>query len=154
MSVTAKGSAKQHPTEQSKYAYSKSELLSTTAVPQRGDDDSAGESAEQNNNKSFMPAPAPPPIVAMTAPPPTSPHHRQSDHGSSDDGAAPVLPVFVRFADLRAAGIVSNWAQLYNLIDEYGFPPGVMLSPNARAWNVDDVRAWLDARPTDRKKVV
>jgi hypothetical protein len=64
------------------------------------------------------------------------------------------LPVYVRFQDLRTAGIVSNWPQLYNLIDDQGFPAGVMLSPNIRAWNVEDVRAWLDARPVERKKVV
>ena len=29
-----------------------------------------------------------------------------------------------------------------------------MLSPNIRAWNVADVREWLDGRPVERKKVV
>jgi hypothetical protein len=82
------------------------------------------------------------------------PHQRQGNRGSSDDDGAPRLPVYVRFADLRAAGIVSNWPQLYNIIDDYGFPPGVMLSPNVRAWDVEDVQRWLDTRPTNRKKVV
>jgi hypothetical protein len=84
----------------------------------------------------------------------TSPPRRQGDRSSGDDDAAPRLPVFVRFHDLRAAGIVSNWPQLYNLIDDYGFPGGMMLSPNCRVWNVGDVRAWLDTRPSERKKVV
>lgn len=84
----------------------------------------------------------------------TSPPQRQGDRSSGDDDAAPRLPVFVRFHDLRAAKIVGNWAQLYNLINDYGFPAGVMLSPNIRAWNIEDVRAWLDTRPSERKKVV
>jgi hypothetical protein len=132
-----------------------SQLLSTTAPQhQHGDDDSAGESAEQHNNESSRPERAPAPTVPTTAPPPTSPHRRQGDRSSSDDDAAPRLPVFVRFHDLRAAGIVSNWPQLYNLIDDYGFPSGVMLSPNTRAWRVKDVQCALANRPTERKKVV
>jgi hypothetical protein len=59
----------------------------------------------------------------------------------------------VRFYDLRAAGIVGNWPQLYNLIDDYGFPAGRLLSPNCRVWEVRDVLVWLDARPTERKIV-
>jgi hypothetical protein len=132
----------------------KSELRSTTAARQytHNDDSATGELAEQRSKKSFTPIPEQAPLPAT--PPLISPHHRQSDRGSGDGDVAARLPVFVRFHDLRAAGIVSNWPQLYNLIDEYGFPAGVMLSPNRRAWNVDDVRAWLDSRPTERKKVV
>jgi hypothetical protein len=74
-------------------------------------------------------------------------------HCSGDDDAKPRLPAFVRFHDLRAAGIVSNWPQLYNLIDDYGFPAGMLLSPNCRVWDVQHVRVWLDARPTERKIV-
>jgi predicted DNA-binding transcriptional regulator AlpA len=81
-----------------------------------------------------------------------SPHQRQGDRGSDDDTAAR-LPTFVRFHDLRAVGIVSNWPQLYNLIDDYDFPPGVLLSPNIRAWDIEEVQRWLASRPTDRKIV-
>ncbi len=66
---------------------------------------------------------------------------------------APPLPRFVRYRDLHAAGIVTNWQQLNNLIDEYGFPPGQLLSPNTRVWAVHDVEAWLASRPTERKIV-
>ena len=38
------------------------------------------------------------------------------------------------------------------MIDELGFPPGILLSPNIRAWRLDDVLAWLDARPSERKE--
>jgi hypothetical protein len=61
------------------------------------------------------------------------------------------LPHYVRFCDLRAAGIVDNWQQLCRLIEDYGFPCGQLLSPNVRARNRDEVRKWLDARPVERK---
>jgi predicted DNA-binding transcriptional regulator AlpA len=82
----------------------------------------------------------------------TSPHQRQGDRGSDDD-AASHLPIFVRYKDLVAAGICDSYRQLYNMIDNDGFPVGVMLSPNVRAWRVQHVRAWLDARPSERKVI-
>ena len=64
------------------------------------------------------------------------------------------LPSYVRFRDLRNAGIVDNWEQLRNLVADYHFPPGMLLSPNTRVWDIKDVRAWLASRPSERKKVV
>jgi hypothetical protein len=98
------------------------------------------------------------------APPVTSAHERQNDRASNDDEGADddgdedddrarKLPTFVRFADIRAAGIVGSYEQLYQLIDKEGFPPGVMLSPNVRAWRIDLVERWLGARPVERKPV-
>jgi predicted DNA-binding transcriptional regulator AlpA len=81
-----------------------------------------------------------------------APHQRQGNRGSAEDGATR-LPTFVRFHDLRAVGIVSNWPQLYNLIDDYDFPPGVLLSPNIRAWDIAEVQRWLASRPSERKIV-
>ncbi|MGO9701435.1 MAG: hypothetical protein ACLPKT_23945 [Methylocella sp.] len=72
--------------------------------------------------------------------------------GSKDD-AAPLLPKFVRFDDLRASGITDNWTHLTRLIDVEGFPPGRLISANLRAWTVDEVQAWLASRPVARKKV-
>jgi hypothetical protein len=69
--------------------------------------------------------------------------------GSADDGA-PSLIVVVRYADLVAAGIVSNWTQLLRLIEFEGFPVGFMLAPNTRAWRLDDVNAWITTRPAPR----
>jgi predicted DNA-binding transcriptional regulator AlpA len=63
------------------------------------------------------------------------------------------LPVFVRFRDLAEAGIAKNWQTLSRLIDEDGFPQGRLLSPNIRAWVLDEVEAWLESRPTERKPV-
>jgi predicted DNA-binding transcriptional regulator AlpA len=82
----------------------------------------------------------------------TSPPQRQGDRGSKDD-AASHLPIFVRYKDLVAAGIVDSYRQLYNLINDRGFPPGMLLSPNVRAWNVADIEAWLSTRPTARKVI-
>jgi hypothetical protein len=65
----------------------------------------------------------------------------------------PRLPRYVRFRDLRQAGICDNWEQLSNMIEDYGFPPGILLSPNVRAWDIEDVQHWLANRPTERKKV-
>lgn len=58
-----------------------------------------------------------------------------------------LLSVLVRFPDLVAANIVRNWPQLLRLIESEGFPPGIRLSPNARAWAISEVQAWLASRP-------
>jgi predicted DNA-binding transcriptional regulator AlpA len=65
-----------------------------------------------------------------------------------------VLPVYVRFKDLQQAGIVTSWPQVLRMIDDEGFPPGVRLSANIRAWRLDEVQAWLDRRPSERKSVL
>jgi len=86
-----------------------------------------------------------------------APHHRQGDRGSgedADDDDTKLLPQYCRFHDLIAANIATNWPQLIRVIDSEGFPEGVLLSRNIRAWLVDDVRAWLARRPTGRKKIV
>jgi hypothetical protein len=58
-----------------------------------------------------------------------------------------MLPTFLRFADLRASGLVRNRAQLKNLIAKQGFPPGRLISANTRAWTLAEVTAYLDSRP-------
>lgn len=54
---------------------------------------------------------------------------------------------YYRFADLKAAGIVGNRMTLSRWIRSQGFPAGVLLGPNSRAWPADDVDAWLANRP-------
>jgi hypothetical protein len=88
----------------------------------------------------------------------TSPHSRQGDRAGGDDGSGndaprPKLPFYIRYRDLRAAGIVDSWQQLYNLIDDYGFPPGVLISANVRARDIAEVKQWLANRSTERKAV-
>lgn len=55
-------------------------------------------------------------------------------------------PRLYRFSDLRSANIVNNWPQLRRLQDHHDFPRGFLLSPNARAWDADEVEIWLNAR--------
>jgi predicted DNA-binding transcriptional regulator AlpA len=40
---------------------------------------------------------------------------------------------------------------LKRLIDDRGFPPGILITPNARAWDEGEVDAWIASRPTTRK---
>lgn len=61
------------------------------------------------------------------------------------------LPVYCRYRDLVEAGITGNWPHLLRLIEDEGFPAGVMLSANIRAWDIAEVRKWLATRPTARK---
>ena len=61
------------------------------------------------------------------------------------------LPVFYRFGDLVAAGLVVNRTSLRRLVDEQNFPPGVMVGDNTRVWRVTDIEAWLATRSTARK---
>jgi predicted DNA-binding transcriptional regulator AlpA len=61
------------------------------------------------------------------------------------------LPKFIRFRDLRDAGIADNYTTLARLVTEHAFPPGILISPNIRAWNLDEVERWLATRPSDRK---
>jgi Prophage CP4-57 regulatory protein (AlpA) len=97
-----------------------------------------------------------------------NPHQHQGDWGSGDDDdaarrekltarrerlAQSGFPIYVRYDDLEAAGIIANWTTLLRLIDEQGFPPGTMIGPNTRAWRADDVEEWLAARPSARKAV-
>jgi predicted DNA-binding transcriptional regulator AlpA len=58
---------------------------------------------------------------------------------------------FLRFRDLQEAGIVASWPMLSRRIERDGFPPGRKLGPNTRVWTEQEVRAWLDSRPTTRK---
>ena len=58
---------------------------------------------------------------------------------------------WLRYRDLEAQGIVSNRATLCNWIRDRGFPSGRLIGPNTRAWLEDEVRAWLNSRPTEFK---
>jgi predicted DNA-binding transcriptional regulator AlpA len=55
--------------------------------------------------------------------------------------------LLLRFADLKRMGIVSNWQTLGRRIRDQGFPPGIKLGPNTRAWPQDQVMDWVASRP-------
>jgi predicted DNA-binding transcriptional regulator AlpA len=58
---------------------------------------------------------------------------------------------WIRYPDLVAKGIVNSRMTLKRLIDFQGFPAGVLITPNARAWDEAAVDAWIAARPAARK---
>jgi hypothetical protein len=58
---------------------------------------------------------------------------------------------YLRFADLKAAGIVNNWPSLKNRIEKFGFPPGRLIGPNSRVWSEPEIADYIASRPTDRK---
>jgi predicted DNA-binding transcriptional regulator AlpA len=57
---------------------------------------------------------------------------------------------WLRFADLKRMKLVTNHVTLKRWIDQEGFPPGIMLGPNTRAWRRSWIEEWLAARPTER----
>jgi hypothetical protein len=64
--------------------------------------------------------------------------------------AAPAFTLW-RYRDLRERGFVKSRAQLKKMIDEYGFPEGKLLSPNTRTWTDQEVIAYYEACPSERK---
>lgn len=57
----------------------------------------------------------------------------------------------LRFHDLKERKIVTNWPQLRRMVRDYGFPPGMLLGPNTRAWSEDEIEQWVASRPTAPK---
>jgi predicted DNA-binding transcriptional regulator AlpA len=55
----------------------------------------------------------------------------------------------LRFKDLRRLGVVSSWPQLRYMQERYGFPTGLLLGANSRAWRAIDVERWLASRPSE-----
>lgn len=70
-----------------------------------------------------------------------------ASQGQAPGDGENALPLHCRFADLRAAGLVSSWPQLYRLINEQGFPAGKVLSPQVRVFPIAEVKRWLATRP-------
>ena len=59
------------------------------------------------------------------------------------------MTTFLRFSDLKQRKIVNNWTTLHRWIQREGFPPGIMLGPNTRAWRRTWIEQWLANRPTE-----
>jgi hypothetical protein len=72
-------------------------------------------------------------------------HDERHVHGAR----APPAPLrqWVRFKDLRTAGVVSSWPQLLRLVVTENFPAGRYLGPSTRVWAVDEIEDWLESRP-------
>ncbi len=58
---------------------------------------------------------------------------------------------YLRYADLVERQIVNNRTTLSRWIRDNGFPPGILLGPNSRAWGNDLVEAWLADRAAERE---
>ncbi len=56
---------------------------------------------------------------------------------------------YLRYADLVERQIVNNRTTLQRWSRNYGFPAGILLGPNSRAWPADQVDAWLAARAAE-----
>jgi hypothetical protein len=54
----------------------------------------------------------------------------------------------LRFADLKARNIVRNWPSLKKLVEREGFPPGIKLGSNSRAWAESEIEEWIANRAT------
>ena len=59
----------------------------------------------------------------------------------------------LRFDDLKQRKIVHNHVTLKRWIEKEGFPPGILLGPNTRAWRESEIEEWLASRPTERGAV-
>ncbi len=57
----------------------------------------------------------------------------------------------IRYPDLVAKGVVNSRMTLKRLIDHANFPPGLLITPNARAWDEAEVDNWIASRPAARK---
>jgi predicted DNA-binding transcriptional regulator AlpA len=68
---------------------------------------------------------------------------------SQTDGGYSTISTLLRFRDLKSKNIVRNWPTLLRLIERNGFPAGIQLGGNSRAWREEDVEAWLVSRSID-----
>ena len=58
---------------------------------------------------------------------------------------------WLRFPDLVGRGIINSRMTLHRLIRDHEFPPGVLITPNARAWDEAEVDERIASRPTAKK---
>ena len=64
-----------------------------------------------------------------------------------------MLPTFIRYPELKAAGLVKNWTNLRERILHHGFPPGRLIGPNMRAWTPEEIRDYVASCPTAPKLI-
>jgi predicted DNA-binding transcriptional regulator AlpA len=63
-------------------------------------------------------------------------HHPQRQRGAR----------LLRFADLKALGIVKNRVTLSRWVQGQGFPSGFLIGANTRVWRESDIEQWLAER--------
>jgi predicted DNA-binding transcriptional regulator AlpA len=92
------------------------------------------------------------PGLRKDEPPAAAPSHIAHDDQHVHGARGPPkttgpLRVWVRINDIKAAGIAASWTQLYRLIRDQGFPAGKLIGRNTRAWDAQEIEAWVDSRP-------
>jgi len=68
---------------------------------------------------------------------------------AKDKPGSNITPVFLRYADLVAMGVVFNYPHLRRL-KALGFPEGRWLSANVRVWTRAEIDNWIASLPTER----
>lgn len=63
------------------------------------------------------------------------------------------MRTYLRYSDLKNRGLVKNRTQLQNMIHDYNFPPGRLLSPNVRVWTDEELDNYVDNCPVEAKPV-
>jgi hypothetical protein len=58
---------------------------------------------------------------------------------------------FLDSKDFNEMGLFNSPMTLKRAIDNQGFPPGRLITPNCRRWTVEEVEAWIESRPSARK---
>jgi predicted DNA-binding transcriptional regulator AlpA len=58
------------------------------------------------------------------------------------------MTTYLRFNDLVARGILRNRTTLSRWQKQLGFPAGVLIGPNTRAWTAESIEKWCTERAT------
>ena len=59
--------------------------------------------------------------------------------------------ILLRYRDLVARGLFNSRMTMWRAIEQQGFPPGRLVTPNSRAWTEVEVDRWVATRPTGKK---
>jgi len=61
--------------------------------------------------------------------------------------------ILLRYRDLVARGLFNSRMTTWRAIEQQGFPPGRLVTPNSRAWTEVEVDQWVASRPSGKKPV-
>jgi predicted DNA-binding transcriptional regulator AlpA len=61
--------------------------------------------------------------------------------------------ILLRYRDLVARGLFNSRMTMWRAIEQQGFPPGRLVTPNSRAWTEVEVDQWVASRPSGKKPV-
>ena len=73
--------------------------------------------------------------------------------GDAGGKARPLPAKLLRFPDLFERGIAKSKMTLHRLIRDEGFPAGILVTPNSRAWTEELVNDWVANRPSAKKEL-